>query len=171
MSQYADQHVLVDTQWLEEHLNDPKLRVIAAEANPQLYNDAHIPGAVFWSLTDLLLPDFRTNFDPASLEKLLSRSGISNDTTVIALGSYPGTSGWIFWLLKVFGHDFVCVLNGGYQKWMAENRPVTTDVPIVTPTIYRAQVPNPSLRVSFQEVQASLDRSDCVLLDVRTPLS
>ena len=169
MSQYAEQHVLVDTQWLDEHLNDPKVRVIAAEANPQLYNDAHIPGAVFWSLTDLLLPDFRTNFDPASLEKLLSRSGISNDTTVIAYGSYPGTSGWIFWLLKVFGHDFVRVLNGGYQKWMAENRPLTTELPIVTPTDYRAQVPNPSLRVSFQEVQASVDRSDCVLLDVRTP--
>lgn len=169
MSQYADPSVLVDTQWLEEHLNDPNVRVIAAEVNPQLYNDAHIPGAVFWSLTDLLLPDFRTNFDPASLEKLVSRSGISNDTTVIAYGSYPGTSGWIFWLLKVFGHDFVRVLNGGYQKWMAENRPVTTELPIVTPTDYRAQVPNPSLRVSFQEVQASVDRSDCVLLDVRTP--
>lgn len=169
MSQYAHPSVLVDTQWLVDHLNDPKVRVIAAEVNPQPYNDAHIPGAVFWSLTDLLLPNFRTNFDTTALEKLLSRSGISNDTTVVAYGSYPGTSGWIFWLLKVFGHDNVRVLNGGYQKWMAENRPVTTELPIVTPIDYRAQIPNPSLRVSFQEVQASVDRSDCILLDVRTP--
>lgn len=106
MSQYAHSEVLVDTQWLVDHLNDANVRVIAAEASPEPYKDAHIPGTVFWNIfTDLLMPDLRINFEPIALEGLLSRSGITNEMTVVAYGSYPGTGAWIFWLLKVFGHD------------------------------------------------------------------
>lgn len=153
MSQYAHSEVLVDTQWLVDHLNDANVRVIAAEASPEPYKDAHIPGAVFWNIfTDLLMPDLRINFDPIALEGLLSRSGITNETTVVAYGSYPGTGAWIFWLLKVFGHDNVRVLNGGYQKWMSEGRPLTTQLPSVTPTQYRALAPDASLRVSHSVI-------------------
>lgn len=169
MSQYAHPEVLVDTQWLADRLNDPNVRAIAVEASPEAYKDAHIPGAVFWNIfADLLLPDLRINFDAIALEELLSRSGIANDTTVVAYGSYPGTGAWIFWLLKVFGHDDVRVLNGGYQKWMAEGRPVTTELPSVIPTQYRAKAPDANLRVLHQEVQAAIGRTDRVVLDVRT---
>lgn len=169
MSQYAHPEVLVDTQWLSNHLNDPNLRIIEVDMSPEPYKNAHIPGAVFWNIfTDLLLPDWRINLDAKSFEKLMSQSGITNDTTVIAYGSYPGTGGWLFWLLKVFGHENVRVLNGGYQKWKSENRPLATELSTFPAVKYLAKTPDASLRVLHEEVQASIGRSDRVLLDVRT---
>ena len=68
MSQYAHPEVLVDTQWLMDHLNDPTVRVVEVDMNPEPYKDAHIPGAVFWNIfADLLLPDFRMNLDPTAI--------------------------------------------------------------------------------------------------------
>jgi thiosulfate/3-mercaptopyruvate sulfurtransferase len=170
MSQYAHPEVLVDTQWLMDHLNDPTVRIVEVDMSPELYKDAHIPGAVFWNIfTDLLLSDLQMNLDPVAIEKLLSRSGISNETTVIAYGSYPGTGAWIFWILKTFGHDKVYVLNGGYQKWVAEGRPLAAELSNFPPSPYHAKSLDPNLRVLQAEVQTSLNRADCVLLDVRTP--
>jgi thiosulfate/3-mercaptopyruvate sulfurtransferase len=170
MLEYAHPSVLVDTQWLANHLHDPNLRIVEVDISPQAYQNAHIPGAVFWHIfTDLLLPDLKINFDAIAFEKLMSRSGITNDTTVIAYGSYPGTGAWIFWLLKVFGHENVVVLNGGYQKWKLENRPQASELSAFPETIYHAKTPDPSLRVLHPEVYASIGRSDRVLLDVRTP--
>lgn len=169
MSDYAYPEVLVDSQWLMEHLADPTVRVVEVEMNPELYKMAHIPGAVFWNiLTDLLLPDLRMNLEMSAIEALLSRSGISNDTTVVAYGSYPGTEAWIFWLLKLFGHENVRVLNGGHQKWVTEGRPVTAELSTYPPTQYHAKMLDASLRVLHPETQASLERTDRVLLDVRT---
>lgn len=168
MSQYAHPEVLVDTQWLSNHLNDPNLRIIEVDMSPP-YQDAHVPGAVFWNIfTDLLLPELRMNLDAKSFEKLMSKSGITNDTMVIAYGSYPGTGAWIFWLLKLFGHENVRVLNGGYQKWKSENRPLTTELSTFQPVQYSAKAPDASLRVLHEEVQASIGRHKSVLLDVRT---
>jgi thiosulfate/3-mercaptopyruvate sulfurtransferase len=170
MSRYAHPEVLVDTQWLMDHLNDPMVRVVEVDMSPEPYQDAHIPGAIFWNIfTDLLMPDLSMNLEPTAIEKLLSRSGISQETTVIAYGSYPGTGAWIFWLLKLFGHDNVSVLNGGHQKWMAEGRPLTSELSSFAPTQYQAKSPDASFRILQTEVQASLGRSDYVLLDVRTP--
>lgn len=169
MSQYAYPEVLVDTQWLADHLHDANLRIVEVEVSPELRKDAHIRGAVFWNIfTDLLLPDLRTNFDPTAMEKLLSRSGITPKTTVVAYGSDPSIGGWIFWLLKMFGHDNVRVLNGGYQKWVAEGRPVST-LSNFEPTHYQIKAVNSSLRILLAEVQSSLNQTNRVLLDVRTP--
>lgn len=168
MSQYAHPEVLVDTQWLADHLNDTNLRIVEVDVSPELHKDAHIPGAVFWNLfTDLLLPDMRINLDPTAIEKLLSHSGITPETTVIAYGSYPSTGAWIFWLLRMFGHDNVRVLNGGYQKWIAEGRPVSS-LSNFEPTNYQVKAVNSNLRILREEVQSSLDKTNRVLLDVRT---
>lgn len=82
------------------------------------------------------------NLEPTAIEKLLSRSGISQETTVIAYGSYPGTGAWSFWLLKLFGHDNVYVLNGGHKKWVAEGRPLTSELSTFAPTQYQAKFPD-----------------------------
>jgi thiosulfate/3-mercaptopyruvate sulfurtransferase len=169
MPQYAHPEVLVDTQWLMDHLNDPMVRVVEVGMSPELYQDAHIPGAIFWSIfPDLSMPDLSMNLDPSAIEKLLSRSGVSQETTVVAYGSYPGTGAWIFWLLKLFGHQNLYVLNGGHQKWVAEGRPVTSNFSDFPPTLYQAASPNPDLRVLQAEVQTSLGKTNYVLLDVRT---
>lgn len=169
MSQYAHPEVLVDTNWLENHLSDPNIRIVEVDMSPEPYQDAHLPGAVFWNIaTDLLLPNWRINLDAKSFEKLMSKSGITNDRTVIAYGSYPGTGAWIFWLLKLFGHQNVQVLNGGYQKWKSENRPLAKELSTFPPVPYSAKAADASLRVLYEEVQASIGRSDRILLDVRT---
>ncbi len=176
MSQYADPSVLVDTLWLANHLNDPNIRIIEVDVSPELHKNAHIPGAVFWNIfTDLLLPDLKMNWDAIAFERLMARSGITNNTTVIAYGSYPGTGAWIFWLLQVFGHKNVKVLNGGYQKWKSESHPLATELSRFSTTDYRAKATDTSLRVLHNEVQASIGQSDGydglhlpILLDVRT---
>lgn len=140
MFKYAHPEVLIDTQWLIDHLEDPMLRVVEVDMSPAPYQNAHIPGAIFWNIfTDLLMPDLSMNLEPTAIEKLLSRSGISQETTVIAYGSYPGTGAWIFWLLKLFGHDNVYVLNGGHQKWVAEDRPLKSELSSFAPTQYQAK--------------------------------
>jgi thiosulfate/3-mercaptopyruvate sulfurtransferase len=170
MSQYAHPEVLVDTQWLLDRLHDPTVRVVELNMSPEQFKDAHIPGAVFWNIfTDLLAPDLSMNLDPTAISLLLSRSGITPDTTVIAYGSYPDTGALIFWFLKTIGHDRVYVLNGGHQKWLAEGRPVVSEFASFPPTQYQATSLDPNLRVLPAEVQTSLDRSDRMLLDVRTP--
>lgn len=168
MSQYTHPEVLIDTQWLADHLHNANLRIIEVDVSPELHKEAHIPGAVFWNIfTDLLLPDMRINLDPIAMEKLLSRSGITPETTVIAYGSNPSAGAWIFWLLKMFGHDNIRVLNGGYQKWITEGRPVSS-LSSFEPTNYQVKAVNSNLRILREEVQSSLDKTNRVLLDVRT---
>ncbi|WP_264197049.1 sulfurtransferase, partial [Microseira wollei] len=157
MSQYAHPEVLVDTQWLEEHLDRANIRVVEVDISPDSCKNARIPGAVFWNIfTDLLLPDLSINCDRIAVEKLLSQSGITNETTVVPYGSYPATGGWIFWLLKLFGHDNVRVLNGGYQKWISEGRPVATELSTFAPTQYSVKDIDASLRASHEEVRESI---------------
>ena len=166
MSQYVYPNVLVDTQWLVDHLDDPMVRIVELDMTPELY---HIPGAVYWNIfTDFMRPDLSMNLEPDTIGKLLSRSGISPETTVIGYGSSVCTGAILFWLLRMFGHDNVYVLDGGYQKWIAEDRPLVTEFSNFASTQYQVSLPDTSLRVIQQEVQASLNRSDCVLLDVRT---
>jgi len=166
---YVHPEVLVDTQWLADHLDDSTLRIVEVDMSSQPYQGIHIPGAVFWNvLTDLLQPDLRLKLDPTAIAKLLSQSGIAPDTTVVAYGSYPGTGAFIFWLLKLFGHRHMRVLNGGHQKWMAEGRPVAVELSTFVPTEYKAQPLDGSLRVLSEEVREACDRRDRILLDVRT---
>ena len=169
MTNYAHPEVLVDATWLEDHLNDANVRIVEVDLRPQPEAPDRIPGAVFWNIfADVLGPDLRMNLDPRAIEKLLSRSGITNEMTVVAYGSYPGTGAWIFWLLKLFGHRDVRVLNGGHQMWVAQNRPVTAEVPTFAPTEYRAGPIDENLRVCCEEVLASIEHPDRILLDVRS---
>ena len=78
MKDYAHPEVLVDTQWLAEHLDDPKVRIVDIHLDPTLYESGHIPGAVFWpAIGTLLKPDWQINFDTQSVEDLCARSGIA----------------------------------------------------------------------------------------------
>jgi thiosulfate/3-mercaptopyruvate sulfurtransferase len=169
MSQYAMPEVLVDAQWLLDRLDDPTVRIVEVDLSPEPYRDRHLPGAVFWHIfSDLLLPDLSQNLDPIAIATLLSRSGISPETTVVAYGSFPDTGAWIFWLLKQCGHDKVVVLNGGFKKWLADGMPVTSELPAFPPTEYLAKATDSNSRVRSSEIIDSLDRSDCVLVDVRS---
>ncbi|MEM6453223.1 MAG: sulfurtransferase [Cyanobacteria bacterium P01_D01_bin.105] len=170
MLSYSHPDSLIETQWLTTHMNDSSVRIVEVDMTPEACENAHIPGAVFWSIpSDLMKPDMSMNLDSEVLSELLSKSGISPETTVVPYGTNLATSASIFWLLKQFGHDKVYVLNGGHQKWMAEDRPVTSELSSLEPVQYTAPSPcDRDYQILTAEVQDMLNRSDTVILDVRT---
>lgn len=167
---YSHPDSLIETQWLATHVNDPSVRIIEVDMSLDACENAHIPGAVFWSiLSDVMKPDMSINLASEAIATLLSRSGISPETTVVPYGSHPTTGAYIFWLLKRFGHDKGYVLNGGHQKWMAEGRPVTAALSSFEPVEYAAPASSDrDYRIFTADVQDALDRSETVILDVRT---
>ena len=165
---YAHPETLVETQWLAKHLSDPQLRIIEMDLDSKAYDEEHIPGSIFWSTFDLLQPNLKI-INPEAMSKLLSDSGIDRHTTVVAVhNNYIGTSGWIFWLLKLCGHESVKILNGGRSKWQQENLPFTTDK-TEHKANYQIDEYKNYLRLSSTEVKESFERESIILLDVRTP--
>lgn len=159
----------MDTEWLAAHLDDPGVVVIDIHLDPAHYDAGHIRGSVFWNATATLLQaDYRPNFDSAHVASLLSSAGIANDTTVVVTSEHLGLAAWAYWYLKTVGHDDVRVLDGGHRKWMAESRPLTTEVAGIAAATYNAPALDPSRRAHLDEVMAAATGTEGVLLDVRT---
>ena len=171
MATYAHPHVLVDTQWVASHLNDSNVRLIESAFDTEDYDTGHIPGALAWTWNEDFQHPLRKDIpDKDGWEALLSRSGIANDTTVVVYGAPNNWYGtFAFWLLKIYGHPDARIMNGGREKWTAEGRPLTTEVPTIAPTRYQAQEPDRSIRALRDMVQESLGNPSRVLVDVREP--
>ena len=170
---YARPDVLVETSWVAEHLNDPNVRIVESDEDVLLYEQGHIPGAVKidW-FTELQHPSKRDFLTKEEFERLMSEKGIANDTVVVFYGDkHNWYAAYTFWLFRYFGHDDtkLKIMNGGRKKWLDEKRPLTKEVPTFPKTVYRAKEPDPSIRAFRDEVFASLNRSDRVLIDVRSP--
>jgi len=168
---YAHPEVLVETQWVADHLNDSNLRLVEVDVDTGAYDSGHIPGAIGWNWKkDTQQPIRRDIPDKAGVEKLLSQSGIANNTTVILYGD---NNNWFatfaFWLFKLYGHADVRLMNGGRKKWVDEGRPLTMTVPTVTPTTYHAQEPDQNIRALRDQVANSLGKPKNGLVDVRSP--
>lgn len=171
MPNYANSEVLVDTQWVADRLDDPKVRVVESNVDRSAYDSGHIPGAVAWTWNEDFQHPVRKDIpDKEGFEALLSRSGIANDTTVVLYGT-PGNwyATFAFWLMKIYGHGDVRVMNGGRKKWVDEGRPMTTGEPGTAPASYTAKEPDWSIRAMRDLVHDSIGRSDRVLVDVRSP--
>jgi len=171
MAKYAHPEVLVETVWAAEHLKDPKVRLVEVDVDTAAYGQGHIPGAVGWDWkTELEERLERDIVKKATLEKLLSRSGIGSDTTAILYGD---NNNWFatyaFWLLKYYGHTNARIMNGGRAKWIAEGRPMTKEAPKYPPTSYKAKNPDKSVRVEREAVLAAVGKKGKVFVDVRSP--
>ncbi len=172
MTEYAHPEVLVSTQWAADHLNDPKIRFVEVDVDTSAYDQGHLPGAVGWNWQTQLQDGIRRDLvDKSTLEALLGRSGIGNDTTIIVYGDNNNWfAAYAFWQLKYYGHSEVRILNGGRKKWLEEKRPATTEMPHHAPTKYRAQNPDESVRARKEHVSAVVERrSTNQLVDVRSP--
>ncbi len=131
MTDYANPDALVTTEWLEEHLDDPTVRVIEVDEDTNAYEKGHIRGAVGWNwTTDLHTEVGRDYKDQAGFADLLSAAGVGAETTVVL---YGGNNNWFaayaYWLLKLRGFDAVQLLNGGRKKWELESRELVPEVP------------------------------------------
>ena len=181
------ENLLVSTQWLAEHLHDPTLRVVdirghvIAASNPpphyfNHYDDyvkAHIPGAVFvdWvhEITDPDDPRHAPIAQPDRYQAFARRIGITPESFVVAYDDADGMfAARLWWSLRYYGHDQVAVLDGGWDKWIAENRPTTDVMPDITPSQFVAR-PNETLRRTGDQILADLDSASRMLVDTRSP--
>jgi thiosulfate/3-mercaptopyruvate sulfurtransferase len=174
MAEYAHPEVLVTTDWVAEHQNDPNVRLVEVNEDVLLYDTGHVPGAVKidW-LNDLWDDTIREFIQPEELAELFGRLGIANDTTIVLYGDKNNWwASYAFWFFQYSGHQNLKLMNGGRAKWVAENRPLTTDATEVEPTSYTPGQRNPELRAFKDDVLKHLDKVKAgqgALVDVRSP--
>ncbi|MCA9913892.1 MAG: sulfurtransferase [Anaerolineae bacterium] len=173
---------LVTTDWLAQHLQDTNLRIVdirgkvlpATEPPPHYYSHrddyllSHIPGAVFVDWTTDIVEPGSPSYDIANPDRyaaLMSELGIGDDTFVVAYDDAQGMfAARMWWTLRYYGHDSVAVLDGGWQKWLAENHPVTDQIPA-----RRRATFTPRLNSALNATAADIRREQPMLLDVRSP--
>ena len=168
---YVHPEVLVDTQWIADHLNDANTRLIEADEDVLLYEIGHIPGAVKldWHV-DVQNPVERDFIDKQGFEQLMSRWGIRNDMTVVLYGDRNNWYAcYTFWLFTMYGHRNLKVMNGGRAKWEEEKRPETKEVPHYEATTYHAQPADETIRAYRDDVASGLRNPGRRLIDVRSP--
>jgi len=168
---YAHPEVLVDTQWVIDHLNDPKVKIVEVDVDTSAYDTGHIKGAIGldWR-KDLQARPVRDLLPKDQLEKLLSSKGISAEDAVLVYGDNNNWfAAWFVWNLKYYGHKDARLINGGRKKWQDEGRELVTDAPSLKPATYRAGQPNQAIRALRDEVLAELGKAGSVLVDVRSP--
>jgi thiosulfate/3-mercaptopyruvate sulfurtransferase len=161
--------VLVTADWVEEHLNDPKIVLVEVDEDTTAFDKNHIKGAVKldWK-SDLQDPVRRDFVDKQSFEKLLSSKGIANDDTVVL---YGGNNNWFaayaYWYFKLYGHEDVKLLDGGRKKWELDSRELTGESAEREPTQYQASEARTDIRAFRDEVIAAIGEKN--LVDVRSP--
>ena len=170
MAEYSNPDVLVSTQWVADHIDDPNIVIVESDEDILLYEIGHIQNAVKvdWQneLQDQLVRDY---VNVENFEKLMSEKGISNDSTVVFYGD---KSNWwacyAFWTFKVLGHENCLIMNGGRQKWIDEERPLVKDVPNRPKTDYKVGKTDESIRAYRDDVLKHIE-SNKRLIDVRSP--
>ncbi|MCW2679575.1 MAG: Rhodanese domain protein [Frankiales bacterium] len=161
--------VLVDADWAEAHLDDPKTVFVEVDEDVSAYDGGHLKNAVRLDGTkELQQPAVRDVIDRDDFSKLLSAKGISNEDTVVL---YGGNNNWFaayaYWYFKLYGHSDVKLLDGGRKKWELEGRELVKDAPERPATQYQAKDPDLSIRAFRDEVVASIGSKN--LVDVRSP--
>jgi len=164
-------NVLVSTSWVEQHLQDPKVRVVEVDVDTKAYSEGHIPGSVGWDWGRQLCDTLRRDIIPKSkFEQLMSQSGVSNGTTVILYGDNNNWfAAWAFWQLKIYGHQDVRLMDGGRKKWLAESKELTQETPKPAPVTYKAKDPDFSIRAFLPQVQEASSKKTADMVDVRSP--
>jgi thiosulfate/3-mercaptopyruvate sulfurtransferase len=168
---YAHAEVLVSADWVQEHLKDPKVRIVESDEDVLLYDMGHIPGSVKidWQgdLQDQLIRDY---IHAEKFAQICSRAGIANDTTVVFYGD---KSNWwacyAFWAFKLFGHRDCRVMNGGRKLWLDQKRPTTTETPKYPATTYNVEGADERKIRAFRDDALAHSKAGRPLLDVRSP--
>jgi len=163
--------VLVETQWVEDHLDDDSIRIVEVDENPALYAEAHIPGAIGFDWKRDLQDQVKRDFlDPEAFGALFGSHGISNDHTVVLYGDRNNWfAAYTYWYLKYYGHDKVLLMNGPREKWTSEGRATTSDVPGHAPATFSAQAGDETIRAKRDEVREAIQSNGRRLVDVRSP--
>jgi thiosulfate/3-mercaptopyruvate sulfurtransferase len=167
----ARSDVLVSTDWVAEHRNDPKVKLIEVDVDTTQYDEGHIEGAVGFNWTSQLQDQVRRDIaSKEQIEKLLGDAGVSNGDTVILYGDNNNWfAAYAFWLLTMYGHKDLKLMDGGRKKWVDEGKPTTKDVPKPAAASYKANGPDLSLRARSGDVLKAVESGKQALVDVRSP--
>ncbi|MFB3813162.1 MAG: sulfurtransferase [Terriglobales bacterium] len=168
---YSNSDVLVSTDWVERHLNDPGVRIAESNEDPLLYSSNHVPGAVEIDWTrDLNDPVRRDYLNRDGFERLMRRIGATRDTTIVLYGDKNNWwATYAYWVLQLFGHTKAKIMDGGRLKWMNENRPVSREVPKYPPADYRAPERDDTRIRAFRDQVMQHVKGKLPLVDVRSP--
>jgi len=171
MSDYAHPEVLVSTEWVSQHAQDANVRVVEIDVDTKAYQEGHVPGAIAWAWNTQLCDTVRRDIlSKEQFEKLMSASGVGNDTTLVLFGDNNNWfAAWALWQAKIYGHSDVRIMNGGRKKWLAEGREISLESPSVTPKAYKAADADLSLRAYLPQVQDAVQKKTAGLVDVRSP--
>lgn len=170
-NRYAHPEKLVETEWIAEHLNDQKIRIVESDEDVLLYDVGHIPGAVKidW-VADLNDPIKRDYIDRARFEELLSKAGIQQDTRVIFYGDKNNWwACYALWVFQLFGFTNTAIMNGGRQKWIDEGRELSKEIPSYPPSNYRAADRDDHTIRAFRDDILEHIEKNLPLVDVRSP--
>ncbi|HEV7614755.1 MAG TPA: sulfurtransferase [Solirubrobacterales bacterium] len=163
--------VLVETDWVAEHLDDDSVRIVEVDENPALYAEGHIPGAIGFDWKADLQDQVRRDFlDAEAFGALIGSRGISNDHTVVLYGDRNNWfAAYTYWYFRYYGHSDVKLVNGPREKWIAEGRDVSTEAPSYPAATFAAAAGDDSIRAYRDEVRSALDNGGPNLVDVRSP--
>jgi thiosulfate/3-mercaptopyruvate sulfurtransferase len=169
LADYAND-VLVETDWVVQHLDDDSIRIVEVDENPALYAEGHIPGAIGFDWKQDLQDQVKRDFlRPEEFGELMGSRGVSNDHTVVLYGDRNNWfAAYTFWYFLYYGHDNVKLVNGPREKWIAEDRETETAAPSYPAASFEAKPPNEAIRARRDEVQQAL-AGGTNLVDVRSP--
>ncbi len=170
-NEYANPDVLVSTDWVAAHLNDPTVRLVESNEDVLLYDTGHVPGAVNidWH-ADLNDPLVRDYIGPEKFAELMRRNGISPETTVVFYGDKNNWwATYSFWVFQLFGHTHAKVMNGGRMKWIAEGRELSKERPSYPASAYPTPVRDDSKVRAYRDQVLSHQAAGKPLVDVRSP--
>jgi thiosulfate/3-mercaptopyruvate sulfurtransferase len=163
---------LVNTDWLEKNLNNPKIRIVEVSTDTGVYERGHIQGAVNikWH-TDLVDPVKRDIASKENLQKTLQALGINNDSTIVIYGDNNNWfAAWGAWVFDVYGVKNVKLLDGGRKKWEEEKRPLTPIATSIKPGNILLSNANNTLRAKLPDVvEVTNKKSNTILVDIRSP--
>jgi thiosulfate/3-mercaptopyruvate sulfurtransferase len=169
---YAHPEVLVSTDWVAAHLDDPSVRLVESDEDPLLYASAHLPGAVEVDWTrDLNDPLRRDYLDDRRFAELMGRIGVTPETTLVLYGDKNNWwACYAYWVFQLFGHEKARIMDGGRLKWEKEGRPTTREVPGYAATDYPVPHRDDSrIRVFRDQVLRHVADKNGPLIDVRSP--
>ncbi len=163
------QDVLVTTDWVAQHGSDPGIKLVEVDVDTNAYDEGHVAGAIGFNWTSQLQDQIRRDIlSQADIEKLLGAAGIGNDDTIILYGDNNNWfAAYAYWMLEMYGHKNLKLMDGGRKKWLDESKPTTKDAPRVSKGTYKASGANLKLRAKQREVQDALGKS--AMVDVRSP--
>jgi thiosulfate/3-mercaptopyruvate sulfurtransferase len=168
---YVRPEVLVSTDWVASHLEDPGVRIIESNEDPLLYTTGHVAGAVEVDWTrDLNDPVRRDYLGREGFEALMRRIGVTRDTTVVFYGDRNNWwATYAFWVFQLFGHDKAKVMDGGRIKWVNEGRPLSKETPSYPASDYQAAERDDKTIRAFRDEVLKHVEGRMPLIDVRSP--